>query len=225
MQQLRNTHLFIDFDSTFNQIEALDRLIEITIKDEQQKEKILAEIVEITNLGMAGKLDYMQSLSRRIDLLNATKADVEQLAADLYETITPSILKHQDWLVDNKESVYIISNGFKDFIVPVIEKFGLRPDAVYANEFEFDNDGNVIGVEQSNPLAKEAGKPKVIEALKLDGRVVMLGDGYNDYQVKKHNQCDDFIVLTENVSRESVIPLADFVAANFTEVINYLCHD
>ena len=223
--KLQDTHLFIDFDSTFNQVESLDTLIEITITDESKRKEVLEEIVEITNLGMAGKLDYMESLRRRIKLLKATKADVHSLSKELYKTISKSIAEHQDFFVQNKEFIYIISNGFKDFIVPVAEQFGLNPNQVFANEFVYNTQDEIIGVNTENPLARTGGKPKVIRNLQLTGTIVMIGDGYNDYQVKKADECDSFILFTENVTRKDVLPLADHIAPTFHDVLKLIQND
>ena len=220
--KLNNCHLFFDFDSTFNQVEALDTLIEITIADVQERKEVLLEIGRITDLGMAGKLDYMSSLQQRLNLLQATKSDVEQLSKQLYNTISTSILNHQSFFIENKEHISIISNGFKDFIVPVVEQFGLLPKQVYANRFIYDRNETIVGIDENNPLSKEAGKPKVIQRLNIPETIIMIGDGYNDYQVKKHEACNLFVLYTENIKRKAVVPFADEIVNNFDELLNLL---
>ena len=41
-----------DFDSTLSRVEALDVLAEITLKDKSNKNEIIKEIQDITNLGI-----------------------------------------------------------------------------------------------------------------------------------------------------------------------------
>ena len=225
LMPIADTHLFIDFDSTFNQVEALDNLIEITIHDSEKKEKVMNEIATITDLGMAGKLNYMESLKQRLNLLDAYKKDVEQLSEQLYQTITESFVQHQQFFQQNRDHISIISNGFKDFILPVVTKFGLHPHQVYANSFLYNQQNKVIGVDENNPLSREAGKPKVIQQLQIKEKIIMIGDGYNDYQVKKEGCCDTFILFTENVLRENMVQYADVVASNFAEVLKYLNYE
>ena len=50
--------LIIDFDSTFTQVEALDELCEISLKNHPEKDNILSEIKAITDKGMVGEYPY-----------------------------------------------------------------------------------------------------------------------------------------------------------------------
>lgn len=217
-----NATLFIDFDSTFNQVEALEALLEISIPNDTDRASVMGQLVELTNLGMEGKIDYMESLSRRMELLNATKSDIITLVEKLKTLISPSISANKDFLVANKDNIHIISNGFEDFIKPIIEDFGLHIEQVYANRFLYDEDENIVGVDPDNPLAKGGGKPIVINALNIDGKIIMIGDGYNDYRAKEGGSVDEFILFTENVTRDSVVPLADKIVSSFDEVIEYV---
>jgi len=220
--RLMDATLFIDFDSTFNQKEALEVLLEISIPNEDDRAPVLQKLEELTNLGMEGKIDYMQSLTQRMALLAATKDHISLLVERLKQTVTPSIVKHQEFLVNNKDQVHIISNGFSDFIRPVIEDFGLRTDHVHANSFVYNDQGEITSLDKNNPLSKGGGKPIVINSLNLTGKIIMIGDGFNDYQAKKGGAADQFILFTENVRRESVVPLADAIAENFDEVLEII---
>ena len=55
--------------------------------------------------------------------------------------------------------------------------------------------------------------------LNLCGNIIVVGDGYTDYEIKKCGVADTFIAFTENISRQSVIEKADIVANNFNTVI------
>lgn len=74
----------------------------------------------------------------------------------------------------------ILSGGFREVIAPVAELLGVSPDRVLCNDLIYDADGRVTGVDDANPLSHADGKPAVIHALNLSGRVVMVGDGWND---------------------------------------------
>jgi hypothetical protein len=49
---MKNTHAFIDFDSTFVQVETLDEIVLVSYKIETERNKIHKEISRITNLAM-----------------------------------------------------------------------------------------------------------------------------------------------------------------------------
>ncbi len=214
-----NTKLFIDFDSTFNQVESLEALLQFSIPLEEDRKPVLTQIEELTNLAMEGKIDYKDSLNQRIALLRANKEHLQALISYLNTTISPSIVRNKQYLIEHKEQIFIISNGFEDFITPVITEFGLLSSQVFANRFLYDTQGTIIGVDQDNPLAKGGGKPVVINRLDIPKPKVIIGDGYNDYEAKAQGAVDQFILFTENITRKSVVPLADQIVNNFEEII------
>lgn len=171
---------------------------------------------------MSGLIEIQEALEEQVKLIEATKEHIHLLSERLKTMVSKSILANQDFLVKNKEHIHIISNGFEDFIKPVIEWFGLNTNQVYANRFIYDENGKIINLDKETPLSRPAGKPIIIQELNLDTKIIMLGDGYNDYQVKKAGVSDLFILFTENVRRERVVPLADEIATNFDEVISII---
>ena len=62
-----------DFDSTLTQVEALDVLAEISLENNPEKDNIIKQIQEITDLGIDGDISFTKSLERRIKLLKAHK--------------------------------------------------------------------------------------------------------------------------------------------------------
>jgi D-3-phosphoglycerate dehydrogenase len=216
---MKQSYLVIDFDSTFTKVEALDALCEIVLDGSEEKEKVLRQIQEITDKGMEGKIDFRDSLSSRLDLLRAHRDDIQQLVTRLKNEISASFLRNQPALASSKERVFIVSNGFKDFIVPVIEHYGLIAEHVFANEFIYDDEGFITGFDLDNPLSESGGKPRVISQLKLEGEVYVIGDGYNDFEIRKAGFANKFYLFTENIERESVKPSADHIAPNVDEIL------
>ncbi len=216
---MKQSYLVIDFDSTFTKVEALDALCEIVLDGSEKKSEVLREIQDITDRGMEGILDFRTSLSSRLDLLRAHRNDIEKLIAHLKNEISESFLRNQPALASSKENVFIVSNGFKDFIVPVIEHYGLKAENVFANEFVYDSEGFIKGFDLNNPLSESGGKPRVISQLKLEGEVYVIGDGYNDFEIRKAGFANKFYLFTENIERESVKPSADHIAPNVDEIL------
>ena len=216
---MRNAKFIIDFDSTFTRLEALDLLTEIVLAGKPEKEDVLSEIQHITNLGMEGRIDFRSSLSQRLGLLNIHKNDLSVLADQLKQQISVSFLRNQPHFQALKDDVFIVSNGFKSFIVPVIEHYGLIADKVYANEFLFDDNGLVKGFNTNNPLSQSGGKSKVIKSLNLKGDIYVIGDGANDLEIRKAGYANKFYLFTENVEREVVKAEADHIAPNVDEIL------
>ncbi|KKP67063.1 MAG: phosphoserine phosphatase / D-3-phosphoglycerate dehydrogenase [Candidatus Moranbacteria bacterium GW2011_GWE2_35_164] len=214
--------LIIDFDSTLVKVEALDELAERALVEHRDRDALVTEIKKITELGMNGEISFPESLSRRIKLIQTTREVVAEVADCIKEKISYSVLNNLDFFKENKDNIFIISGGFKDLIFPTAEILGIHPANILANDFIFDNEGNLIGVDNDNLMAQENGKVNQLKILNLEGELIMVGDGWTDYQTKEFGVVDKFIAYTENVSRETVVKKADVVAKDFKEVIEFV---
>lgn len=214
-----NTNYIIDFDSTFVKIEALDTLAEIALKNNPQKETIVNQIKDITNHGMEGKITFTQSLSKRLALFAPTQQNINDLIIILKESITNSVHQNKQWFMNNYNNIYIISGGFNEYIEPIASQFGIQSDHIIANEFVKDDAGTVRGFNQENPLSQHLGKVKAIKLLKLQRPIIVIGDGFTDYQIREQNEANAFFAFTENVSRQSVTQVADEVHSSFNSII------
>jgi len=67
---------------------------------------------------------------------------------------------------ENNDKIIIISGGFYELIYPVVSKFGIKKENIFANTFIYDKDGKIIGVDKNNPLSKNNGKVKTIKNIK-----------------------------------------------------------
>lgn len=212
-------YFIIDFDSTFTQVEALDVLAEIALKDNENQAKAIQEIKDITDRGMEGGISFRESLMRRIEILQANKKHLPELVERLSSLVSPSFKRNTEFIEKYKDQIFIISNGFKDFIVPIVKKFGIKEEHVFANEFEYGSDDEIVGFDEANLLSQNNGKPKQIESLKLDGEVFVLGDGYTDFEIKKAGLAHKFYAFTENVRREKILSEADHEAPSLDEFL------
>lgn len=213
------TYYIIDFDSTFVKVEALDLLAEIALKKDPERKSKLEKIKSLTGLAMEGGMTFAESLKQRLALISAGKAEIELLIKKLKKEVTHSIKNNADFFRQNADEVIIISGGFKEYIIPIAEKFGIKPGNVYANSFIFNNSGKIAGYDSTNYLCKSNGKVKQLKALKLKGRLVVIGDGHTDYELKESGLIDKFYAFTENIERESVVKKADHITPSFDEFL------
>jgi len=211
--------IVIDFDSTFTKVEALDELADIALKGNPKQKQIVSKIREITEKGMAGEIGFADSLRDRVDLLSANKLHIEQLITFLKGKISDSFKRNKTFIQENAASILIVSSGFKDFIVPVVEELGIPAENVYANEFTYDAEGNITGYDQENLLSKDGGKVLLLNSLNLEGEVYAIGDGYTDYELRESGLANKFYAFTENVSREKVTEKADYVVPSLDEFL------
>ncbi|MDH5476238.1 MAG: phosphoglycerate dehydrogenase [Cyclobacteriaceae bacterium] len=212
-------NIIIDFDSTFTKVEALDILCEISLEGKPEKADILQKIKDITDLGMEGKLDVRESLSERVKLLCANKSHLKELIERLRKQVSVSFVRNAVFFKENADHIYIISNGFKDFIIPIVEEFGVNPENVFANSFVFDENNNIIGFDETNVLSSNNGKVEQLKILGLEGDICVIGDGYNDYEIKLSGIANKFYAFTENVKRVEVTENADHITPSFDEFL------
>lgn len=214
-----NKYFVIDFDSTFTQVEGLDELANIALAGNPNREKVVEQIRDLTDKGMNGEISFSEALSQRIDLLKANRQHIEQLVEFLHTKVSDSFQRNKAFLNEYSDSIFIVSGGFKEFIVPVVTAMGIKAENVYANTFVFDADGNITGVDTDNVLAHDKGKIKLLNSLNLDGDVYAIGDGYTDYELKASGLANRFYAFTENVEREKVVAIADDVVSSFDEFL------
>ncbi|MCM4155686.1 phosphoglycerate dehydrogenase [Gramella sp. AN32] len=214
-----NRHFVIDFDSTFTQVEALDVLGEISLKNNPKREEKLQELKDLTDRGMGGELAFRDSLRERLILLEAYKKDLPPLIEKLRKKVSISFVRNEGFLEENKDQIYIISNGFKEFIVPIVGDFGIKEEHVFANTFEFDENGKIIGFDHDNVLSSNNGKVKQLQKLDLKGDVYVIGDGYTDYEIKAAGLANKFYAFTENVERDNILAKADHITPSLDEFL------
>jgi D-3-phosphoglycerate dehydrogenase len=218
MKKTKKIFIF-DFDSTFIQVEALDILCEVIHNNSVSGKALLAEIQQLTNLGMDGKLSLKESLTKRIALLQANRNHLDVAIDILKSKVSASIIRNQNFFDQHAENIYVISNGFKEIIIPIVQEYGIKPEHVLANTFKYDLNGRITGFDQTDELCENQGKVRKIKSLKLKGETIMIGDGYTDYETLQGGAVSKFYAFTENVKREVVISKADHLAPSLDEIL------
>ncbi len=209
-----NTHYIIDFDSTFTTVEALDELAKISLAHSPNKKAIVQQIIDLTHQGMEGRIPFTQALAERLKLLNANKQHVSELITLLHNKVSASFIRNASFFTEHSNNIYIISGGFKEFIIPVVSAYGIKPEHVFANDFVYDDNDNIIGCNTQNVLAQTKGKVQQLAMLQLQGDIKIIGDGYTDYELKEAGLQNTFYLFTENIARANLLDKADSVIAD-----------
>lgn len=216
---IKNTFFIIDFDSTFVTVEAFDELGKLTLSNNPQKEEILQQIKQLTIQAMEGKIPFWKSLGNRMEFFTPNKEQLEELILFLKEHITPSIARNKSFFKNYAQQIYIISGGFEEYIYPVVKDFGIERIHILANRFMFDKEDNIIGYDKTNLLAQQHGKVEAVKKLNLRGEIIVIGDGYTDFEIKENGIAQKFYAFTENISRKTVTKLADAAVKSFDEIL------
>ncbi len=213
-----NCKYVFDFDSTLTQVEALDVLAEISLKNNPKQAEIINQIKHITDLGIDGTISFTDGLEQRLALLKAKEEHLPLLIKRLKKEISKSIARNKKFFTENAKNIYVISAGFKEFIVPIVKDYHIPAERVFANTFEFEK-GNIVGFDRKNPLSQHNGKIECLKNMNLKGTVFMIGDGYSDYVTRKAGIATKFFAYTENVSRKNILDVADHITPSFEEFL------
>jgi D-3-phosphoglycerate dehydrogenase len=214
-----NKYFVIDFDSTFTKVEAFDVLADISLQDHPEREERKKKIIEITNQGMDGSISFRESLEKRLNLLAPSQHHLPALITKLKGSVSESFKRNKEFFQEYSDNIYIISNGFREFIEPIVTEFGIKSENILANEFRFDTDGKVVGFDTENPLSANGGKVEQLKKLNLPGDIYVIGDGYTDYEIKHAGLANKFFAFTENVERENVKSKADHITPSLDEFL------
>lgn len=171
--EARGQYLVVmDVDSTVIQDEVIDLLA--------VRAGRLDEVARITEIAMAGGIDFEEALRSRVALLAGLP---ESALADVRAsiTLTPGARTLCRTLRRLGYRIALVSGGFASVIAPIAEDLGV--DVLRANELEVI-DGRLTG-RVTGRIIDRAGKRAVLEELALEygiprRRTVAIGDGAND---------------------------------------------
>ena len=215
-------YIIIDFDSTFITEESLDELAKYKLRDQPDSQTMLNKIKSLTNAGMNGDIPFKQSLDERMEVLNLNRSDINSVSKILSECVIPSFTKNKSFFIENNNKIIILSGGFKELIIPIVDDFGILRSNVFANDFIYNSSEQITGINQDNIMSKNGGKVKQSKLLSIHGTVHVIGDGYTDYEIKLDGPATHFFAFTENIERKNICELADLTLSNFDDYINIL---
>ena len=167
-----------DFDSTLMDGETL----EFSAKEFNLQDKVAA----ITKEAMEGKIDFFESLIKRVALLKGLEqAKVEKICREL-----PLMNGAKGTITELKKAGYktvCFSGGFKSATIPAREYLGL--DADFSNILHF-KDGKMTGLVGGEMMFSTSKGEMLVTLQRLLGvteeNTVAVGDGANDLSMFKH---------------------------------------
>lgn len=165
----------MDVDSTLIQQEVIDLLADYA--------GVMPEVKEITEQAMFGKLDFKQSLAKRVGLLEGLSEEIFQWLKPQIQ-LTPGV---QELILAVHElggKIGAVSGGFSQVLEPLAKEIGL--DYWMANSLEVRGGkltGNLVG-----PVIDAEAKATALKSWASDSGIpleqtIAIGDGANDIQM------------------------------------------
>lgn len=173
MENRKKMLLVSDMDSTMISAECIDELADYA--------GIKAEIAAITERAMAGELDFVEALTRRVALLAGLAEDVIQTCLSERIRPMPGAIQLVRTMAGWGAHTVLVSGGFTSFTGPVAAQIGFAE--VHANVLDIKNGhltGRLIGA-----IVDAETKRRVLQNaasscdLSLHG-TLSIGDGAND---------------------------------------------
>ncbi|GMN88997.1 HAD-IB family phosphatase [Francisella sciaenopsi] len=209
-------NIIFDFDSTLIKKESLELILEPLLKQSPSK---LKEIEHITNLGMQGDICFRESLEKRLAIASPTKQSIKDFA-DKYcpDLLTSGIKKIMETLRNKGYQIWIFSGGLTESIEPFANYLHIPRDNIFAVDIVWNDDGSFKTLDNSNGACDS--KLSAFDKVKdlINGEIIVVGDGYTDYQLYESGYANKFIAYVEHVSRQNVISKAEFIANNIIEL-------
>ncbi|MBI5470520.1 HAD-IB family phosphatase [Candidatus Kaiserbacteria bacterium] len=217
--------VFFDFDSTIVSYETLDHALAHVLRDHPDKKRMIAEIEDITRLGMEGKADFREGVRRRVAVVPLTKSVLEETGEAMLSEITPGMRHVFEWLRERGHELFIVSGGFRECVVPVAQSLGVADDHVFTNQFLFSQDGAMCGFDETSLLWTSEGKTPILKAIRgkyPKETIIMIGDGANDLKAYESGAADHFIGFGGHVVRDIVKAKAPSFAYSTKELLSHL---
>ena len=173
----------MDVDSTLIQQEVIDLLADYA--------GVMPEVKDITEQAMAGKLDFKQSLTKRVGLLEGLSDEIFQWLKPQIE-FTPGVQELIAAVHRKNGKIGAVSGGFSQVLEPLANEIGL--DYWMANSLEVINGkltGSMVG-----PIIDAEAKATALKSWATDcgialEQTIAIGDGANDIQML---QCAGYAV-------------------------------
>jgi len=159
---------------------------------------------------------------QRLSLIRPDQASIDWVA-DLYiSEIVDGVQAVFSTLLAQGKEVHIISGGLRQAILPLAARLQLPESHVHAVDVYFNADGSYKDYEQTSPLARNGGKADIVNTLKGERSLVVVGDGKTDMEAK---QAGAFVIgFGGVVDRAIVRELADIYItdSNLTAVLEHI---
>jgi phosphoserine phosphatase len=204
-----------DCDSTLSAIEGIDELARFAGDD------VFKQVEDLTNQAMNGKIAVETVFGKRLELIQPTQQQCEQVGQMYIDHIEPTAKATIATLQQNGWECIIISGGFAACIEPLAKELGIN--RIEAVPLYFTKNGSYLGFDSDYPTTRNGGKPEIIFQIKGEQNpdtIAMIGDGVSDLETQ--SVVDTFIGYLGYAAREKVQEEAKNTTYILSEILDIL---
>ena len=211
---MRFATLVLDVDSTLSRTEGIEWLAN------RRTVQLSRDIRDATDRAMNGDTPMESVYRKRLELIRPSRSEIDLLGEAYIATASPGALDAVNTLRQSGLRIVIVSGGIREAILPLAAHFGIPHADVHAVSLSFSDSGEYQDFDHESPLTRNGGKPILVRALELARRILALGDGISDAELKTDGPAsvDMFVAFTGVARREPVVQVADRVIQHFNEL-------
>lgn len=195
----------VDVDSCLTGVEGIDELGKM-----YGIEKVIRALTR-GPLDGNNKMTFTETFPKRLNLIRPKEEDIKIEAQIYLDNIIKDVFKVFQVLRSAGVDIRLLSAGFKNAMDKLAEYLRIPLEKIYANTLLFDENGNYMGFDETNPLCREGGKKQIIENLlnkkEIESSVAIIGDSVSELETEP--ETDFRIGFGGFVSRERVVKEAD----------------
>lgn len=161
------------------------------------------EMRALTERALDDRIDYAESLRRRVALLEGLPAEETERAFERVR-LREGVPELVDRLRRPDTHVAVVTSGFEDGVEAALDRADVSVDAVVCNSLDRGADGRLAGT-VSGPLV-ESSKGTVVESIRAahpEASVAVVGDGAND--IPMFEWADDAVGFDPTPAVEPVV--------------------
>ncbi len=207
--------VIFDCDGTLSTIEGVTELA--------RQNGVFQQVCDLTEQAMATSGVNESLYKQRLDLIQPTLAQVQALADNYWENITPGVIEVIQVLQSSGKSVFVASAGIAQAVELFAQKLNISSDRVYSVSVSFDDTGNYQDFDRASPLVRQYGKAEIADDLRQSySSIVHIGDGMNDAEAA--GAVDLFVGYGGSYYRQSIADLSDvyLTEKSMTAVLPFL---
>jgi len=192
--------VIFDLDSTLFACETLEKILM-----EKADAKTQVEIKTITEQGMAGEINFLESLKKRLALVNLEQADLMTLIQHSEAYFSTGMQELIEELQIEKVAVWIVSGTLRDIVIAAGKAVKIPKERCLGIELQWDQGGHYKSIDESLPINRSKWEEAQNVASTWSHPAIAIGDGMTDYALSEHGLVDYFIAYTEHKRRQQLL--------------------
>jgi phosphoserine phosphatase len=197
-----------DFDSTLIDRESLDVILARRLGSD---EEAAARVRAITDLGMAGRFSFRESMELRLAIAKPSREEATRFGEEAVGHLTPGM---SELIAGLGAEAWIVSGGIEEALLPVATHLGIPRDRVLGTQVEWSADGEFGSLRRCGPKSEAVGRVYRSWSRPRIG----VGDGMSDHALLEAGCVDHFIAFTEHARRDAVVATGVPEASNVSEL-------